>query len=366
MFTQCPSCSTVYEVSANDLAVGRGKVRCGFCETTFDALVTLSEDAPLHGTTLSGLPAPAILMRQGDHDNPGLAAAETLVTVPVMSATEPASAQAAPATAEQIVEGQPAPPSDAPPAEAETATASGEALPPAPTAPAQAQGPEPEQPSPRFVIVEVPGASSGGPDGNAVSAAVDVPITLDLEVFPSTRRTAWSRVGWTVAASLLALGLTAQLVHRGRDQLLQQPSVAPYLHRLYGALGIELDPHWEVALYKVTRRPELATEQSTDGEHAQLRLAATIMNSAARPQPYPLIRLTLEDRWGAAVAGRDFAPSEYLHDAARAARMLEPGERAAVNLLVIDPGADTVGFTIDICLADAAGTVHCANDASGS
>jgi hypothetical protein len=97
---------------------------------------------------------------------------------------------------------------------------------------------------------------------------------------------------------------------------------------------------------------------------AQLRLTATLTNDAARPQPYPLVRLTLEDRWGSAVGTRDFTPHEYLRDDARAARLLAPGEQARVELLVVDPGADTVGFALDTCLADVHGVVRCANDAS--
>jgi len=175
-----------------------------------------------------------------------------------------------------------------------------------------------------------------------------------------------ARIVWGFAATLLTVALAVQIVHRSRDQLLMQPAIASYLQRIYAALGLELDPHWEVARYKVIRRPDLSTERSADGGHAQLHLAATIMNGATRPQPYPLIRLTLEDRWGSAVAGRDFAPSEYLRESARATGMLAPGEHVPVDLVLIDPGADTVGFTIDICLADASGTVRCASDATGS
>lgn len=202
-------------------------------------------------------------------------------------------------------------------------------------------------------------------DDGAASTAAEPSTELDLELLPSTRGFAPARIAWGLAAMLMAVALLVQIVHRSRDQLLKQPAIAPYLQRIYGALGIDLDPHWEVARYKVIRRPDLSAQRSADGEHAQLRLAATIMNGATRPQPYPLIRLTLEDRWGGTVAGRDFAPSEYLRDSARAAGMIEPGQHVPIDLLLIDPGADTVGFTIDICLADTSAVVRCASDASG-
>jgi predicted Zn finger-like uncharacterized protein len=44
MYTQCPYCLTVYEPSPEQLARGRGVLRCGFCERQFDALERLSEE----------------------------------------------------------------------------------------------------------------------------------------------------------------------------------------------------------------------------------------------------------------------------------------------------------------------------------
>lgn len=51
MFTQCPYCLTVYEPRATQLAAGRGELRCGVCERSFDALEYLS-DAPVASRAL--------------------------------------------------------------------------------------------------------------------------------------------------------------------------------------------------------------------------------------------------------------------------------------------------------------------------
>lgn len=67
MFTQCPQCLTVYEPSAAQLAAGRGQLRCGVCETVFDALERLSE-APIHlraQVRASAAPAPGDIPRVG-------------------------------------------------------------------------------------------------------------------------------------------------------------------------------------------------------------------------------------------------------------------------------------------------------------
>lgn len=44
MMTRCPSCGTAFRVTEQQLAAREGKVRCGRCDTLFDALVTLSSD----------------------------------------------------------------------------------------------------------------------------------------------------------------------------------------------------------------------------------------------------------------------------------------------------------------------------------
>lgn len=46
MFTQCPHCHAIYRVTAETLAAGRGRVQCGDCEQTFDALPGLRDELP--------------------------------------------------------------------------------------------------------------------------------------------------------------------------------------------------------------------------------------------------------------------------------------------------------------------------------
>ena len=46
MLTRCPECSTSFRVTAEQLRLAQGAVRCGNCEAVFDALTTLSEDQP--------------------------------------------------------------------------------------------------------------------------------------------------------------------------------------------------------------------------------------------------------------------------------------------------------------------------------
>lgn len=44
MHTTCPECSSVFRVTAEQLNIAHGQVRCGYCHTVFDALSSLEED----------------------------------------------------------------------------------------------------------------------------------------------------------------------------------------------------------------------------------------------------------------------------------------------------------------------------------
>jgi len=46
MFTQCPRCDAIFQLSASQLSAASGDVRCGQCLSVFNALNHLSEDLP--------------------------------------------------------------------------------------------------------------------------------------------------------------------------------------------------------------------------------------------------------------------------------------------------------------------------------
>jgi hypothetical protein len=100
------------------------------------------------------------------------------------------------------------------------------------------------------------------------------------------------------------------------------------------------------------------------GANGTLRVRASIMNSAAQLQPYPLLRVTLADRFGTRVGAREFEPAEYLGRAP--ARMLAPGERVDATLNILDPGKDAEGFEIDVCIRTPEKKIVCAGDAAAA
>ena len=59
MFTVCPKCALTLVVTAADLRVAQGYVRCGRCSNVFNALARLSEDKGASAATQAQGTAPA-------------------------------------------------------------------------------------------------------------------------------------------------------------------------------------------------------------------------------------------------------------------------------------------------------------------
>ena len=46
MYTQCPSCETVYRITIDQLRRAEGEVRCGRCQALFNAVLRLTDHLP--------------------------------------------------------------------------------------------------------------------------------------------------------------------------------------------------------------------------------------------------------------------------------------------------------------------------------
>jgi hypothetical protein len=125
---------------------------------------------------------------------------------------------------------------------------------------------------------------------------------------------------------------------------------------MYGAMGSPLPLPSNLSAYQLRQWGVTGDPQA----NGILRLRASILNAAPQLQPYPLLRVTLADRFGKSIGRRDFEPSEYMGKPT--ARLLAPGERADATLEILDPGKNAEGFEIDVCLRGVDKQVSCAND----
>jgi predicted Zn finger-like uncharacterized protein len=169
-----------------------------------------------------------------------------------------------------------------------------------------------------------------------------------------------ARQRWRIGAALALVLLAAQVVNHHRDELAATARLNRPLTALYSFLGVQLAPHWDLRAYDVRQ-----LGASVDGAASGLiTVRASIKNAATQPQPLPLLRVTLQDRFGNRIAARDVAPRFYVPPAMPASSFLSGGQRIDAEMAFVDPGANAVGFEIDACLPASGGGVACANDVS--
>ena len=163
-------------------------------------------------------------------------------------------------------------------------------------------------------------------------------------------------IPWLAAAIVAAVVLIAQVIHQNREWLAARAPLGGSLRALYSKMGTPVAAPANLSAYQL-RQWGVTGDPAGDGT---LRVRASILNTAAQLEPYPLLRVTLANRFGGSIGTRDFEPSEYLGKPT--AKLLAPGERTDATLDILDPGKSAEGFEIDVCLRGADRRVACAND----
>ncbi|HEY1772915.1 MAG TPA: DUF3426 domain-containing protein [Gammaproteobacteria bacterium] len=344
MYTTCTHCQTRFRLSAAQLTAAQGNVRCGKCHEVFDAYEALegAEVAP----QMTSRPAPEPTERQISSIE---AADPTILPMQVEDRTTP--------ELEISLEVEDEPITSAP-----NLKAGSRKSPPPPIDDLFAAMDDDEPaplplPEPLGQVDAVLEAAMSAPEpvpmyadevgGPASFAHVD-----DLKSPPAPPQRPRVSGAWWLGVVILVLVLGVQLVNMERATLSQNPVIGPSLQALYTALGWPLSrassvSEWNVGALNVTTDPDNA---------GALSITGSLTNGARGVQPWPLLRVVLTDRFGAALRSRDFKPAEYLSPGQSTAA-LTPGLAARFRLDVVDPGADAVGFSLSPCLDVPAGRV---------
>ncbi len=420
MFTQCSKCETVFRLSAEVLRAAGGQVRCGKCGEVFNALAHLAEDASAFTSGENSIdletradsilrsPAPPSPRRAppsaDDFAPPGIEIARLQIldwnenddadaaaagpaspapeqvaesslefTLPpgeldrifvetkrggVRARIPPAAPQQA-AEPEEIEIFNAADPNSAVPLAARAQPA----VPAVPAAPATPTAASPAPPSgfevPEEVRLEMLSGIESSADAEPIATLTQPRRRVRRRISPfdsgpqdSTR----SFIPWLGAAIAAGVLLIAQVIHQNREWLAAHAPLGGSLRALYSKMGTPVAPPANLSAYQL-RQWGVTGDPAGDGT---LRVRASILNTAAQLEPYPLLRVTLANRFGGSIGTRDFEPSEYLGKPT--AKLLAPGERADATLDILDPGKSAEGFEIDVCLRGADRKVSCAND----
>jgi predicted Zn finger-like uncharacterized protein len=199
------------------------------------------------------------------------------------------------------------------------------------------------------------------PEVTAARASTGAAAPSDTSLEPLLTSPVKSRPSWQYVSGvvLLVFALVLQVLHYNRQSLALNTTFGPMASTVYGWFGVTLMPRWDLTAYTVK---QLGADAEGVGG-SQLRVRLSVQNESSRVQPLPLLRLTLQDRYGNAVATRDLEPSEYLPKRVTNQRLLEPDQRIDVELHVVDSNKAAIGFEIDACLRGEGGEIGCANEA---
>ncbi|MGH8265810.1 MAG: MJ0042-type zinc finger domain-containing protein, partial [Steroidobacteraceae bacterium] len=278
-------------VTAADLRVAQGYVRCGRCSSVFNALAQLTEDGQgAAGVAPESPPAPAAPPADPDERPPAPAAPDDESIPEAALEFDPETTDAAsvfvqpppdpqwtaatgsframvaadqepqPEAADQqvdveidaallsdIVRGDPLTPA---PAAAAVTPAPAEPRPARAHAPTAGSTARQAQPAARAPLTRTPPTAPATPqphhlDGDDHGTGTAVP---DAPPHIPPRR---EPLLWTLGAALLVLALIAQFINHHRDALATNPRLTRPLAALYGAFGVALAPQWDLHAYDV-------------------------------------------------------------------------------------------------------------------
>lgn len=397
MFTVCPKCALTLAVTAGDLRVGQGYVRCGRCASVFNALAGLHDES----RSTDQLPAGDRRAAMPSQPPPPL-----MMEVPAAPATETGTGAAGAGldvgpeidlSADAPIDVDPEAPDTmefalgsadlaqifvAPVFEGDTASGTFESIVLEGDLPGDSADEALESLTQELAAADAeleliaraardavadPGSATVQIEALQPSRAASPPPLRDgfqlraedVDAFEEEEARSRASLWYGVAAAALGVLLLLQIVHRYRNELALSPVLNGPLAAIYAGFGHPLAPRWDPAALDVRQLGAIA-ESGTSG---QLLVRASIRNEASRAQPMPLLRLTLQDRYGKRIASRDLKPAEYLGARASTRDFLAAGQRVDAEVAVVDPGSNAVGFEVDACLPNGTGGVACAGDA---
>ena len=162
---------------------------------------------------------------------------------------------------------------------------------------------------------------------------------------------------YAIAAGIaaLALLLVVQYVHQARDSLATIPAFNSVVGPMYRAIGKPLSPDWDITGWRFE-----VTKGSTDEDDGALTVFSRIGNTSGSPLPYPLIGISLTDRFEETIGSRVLDPADYLSDDLDPRKLVQPGNTFNAVITIESPSEEATGFKLNVCYRETGGSLRCA------
>jgi len=166
-----------------------------------------------------------------------------------------------------------------------------------------------------------------------------------------------SKPGMLAAAIVLGLLLVLQFVHHSREALATIPAFNETIGPIYRMLGKPLTPTWDIKGWRFE-----ATKGSTDDIGERLTIYSRVGNNSDASLPYPLVHVSLTDRFEDIIGSRVLEPAEYLGSDADPRELVSAGNTFNAVISIETPSPEATGFKLNVCYRLASGQLRCAID----
>jgi len=163
------------------------------------------------------------------------------------------------------------------------------------------------------------------------------------------------RYSMLAAAALLLIVLVAQVMHHSREAFATSPAFQKTIGPIYRMVGSPITPAWNVSGWRFQ-----ATKGSTDEAAQVLTIYSRIGNKSQEALPYPLVHVSLTDRFEEVIGSRVLEPAAYLVGDADPRQTVAAGASFDAVFTIDSPSADATGFKLDICYRLSSGQLRCA------
>jgi len=165
------------------------------------------------------------------------------------------------------------------------------------------------------------------------------------------------RYGIIAGIGALVLLLVVQLIHQSRETLATIPAFSNTISTIYRAIGQPVQPAWDITGWRFE-----VTTSSTDGEPDELTVYSRLGNSSDGPLPYPLIGISLSDRFEETLGSRVLDPGDYLPTDLDPRKLVNPGSSFNAIITIRSASEEATSFNLKVCYRMTNGQLRCKDD----
>jgi predicted Zn finger-like uncharacterized protein len=173
---------------------------------------------------------------------------------------------------------------------------------------------------------------------------IDSYITRRAAVRGGRRSTDPSGYAAIAGALFLVLVLAGQFVHANRQALSTSNLFNQTIGPIYRMLGNPVTPEWSITGWQFE-----ATNGSVADDQDVLTIFSRIGNRSEQPLPYPLVHVSLTDRWEEIIGSRVLEPNEYLAGDINPGELVIPGNNFTAVITIEEPSVEATGFKLNVC-----------------